>query len=261
MDPITPLNIDNLRDSLTGKIVGSAFHYHESLSSTMDETRRLALDGAAEGAVAIAEEQTKGRGRFSRVWVSPPGLNLTFSVLFRPEIAQLPYINMAAALAVCDVVNDLTDETASIKWPNDVRIGGKKLSGVLVETDLVGRELNHAVVGIGVDVNLDPSQHPEIAEIATSILAHSGHEVDRSDALRRLLTHVDRYYADIRNGASLKDLWASKLETLGKTIEVRWVDDVIEGFAESVDEQGNLLLRKADGDLMTVVAGEVTLQV
>ncbi|HAL49317.1 MAG: biotin--[acetyl-CoA-carboxylase] ligase [Chloroflexi bacterium] len=261
MDTIVPLNIDGVRKALSGGIVGSAVHYHALLPSTMDEARRLALDGAPDGTVVIAEEQTKGRGRFSRVWVSPPGLNLALSVLLRPEIPQLPYINMAAALAVCDVVHELTDLSASIKWPNDVRIGGRKLSGILVETDMVGRQLNHAVVGIGMNVNLDPSQHPEIAEIATSILAESGREANRSEALRLLLGHLDRYYAEIRGGASLREPWAAKLETLGMTIQVRWGDDVIEGTGESVDEQGNLMVRKADGSSVTVVAGEVTLQV
>ena len=255
------LNIDWLRRALSGRVVGGQVHYHALLVSTMDETRRLAGEGAPEGAVVFAEEQTAGRGRFSRAWVSPPGVNLSFSVLFRPDKVRLPYINMAAALAVCDAASDLAGLATTIKWPNDVRVGGKKLSGILVETEVVGGEIDHAVVGIGVNVNLDVGRYPEIASTATSLMAESGRHVDRSRALRLVLEHLDRYYARIRSGASLTTEWASMLDTLGKVVQVSWRDHVIEGTAETVDDQGNLVLRKSDGSTVSVVAGEVTLQV
>ena len=255
------LDIDGLRRALACQVVGGQLYYHALLVSTMDETRRLAGQGEPEGAVVFAEEQTTGRGRFNRAWISPPGLNLSFSVLFRPEKERLPYINMAAALAVCDAASDLAGLTTTIKWPNDVRVDGKKLSGILVETDVVGNEIDHAVVGIGVNVNLDAGHYPEIADIATSLMAECGREFDRSSVLRIVLEHLDRYYARIRAGSSLTTEWASRLDTLGKVVRVRWRDHVIEGTAETVDDQGNLVLRKTDGSAVNVVAGEVTLQV
>jgi BirA family biotin operon repressor/biotin-[acetyl-CoA-carboxylase] ligase len=261
LDDIEQLDIDGLREALSGRVVGSRLFYHALLASTMDETRRLADEGVPEGAVVFAEEQTAGRGRFNRVWVSPPGLNLSFSVLFRPDKQKLPYINMAAALAVCDAASELTGLTTTIKWPNDVRIDGKKLSGILVETDVVGNEIDHAVVGIGVNVNLDAGQYPEIASIATSLMSASGRRFDRSVALRLVLEHLDRYYERVRSGGSLTTEWASKLDTLGKVVKVRWREQVLEGTAETVDDQGNLVLRKSDGTTVNVVAGEVTLQV
>jgi BirA family biotin operon repressor/biotin-[acetyl-CoA-carboxylase] ligase len=261
LDDIERLDIDGLRRALSGQLVGGQIHYHTLLVSTMDETRRLAGGGSPEGAVVFAEEQTAGRGRFNRAWVSPPGLNLSFSVLFRPDKVRLPYINMAAALAVCDAASDLAGLTTTIKWPNDVRVGGKKLSGILVETEVVGNEIDHAVVGIGVNVNLDAAKYPEIAETATSVMAESGRKFDRSCALRSVLEHLDRYYARIRSGSSLTTEWAAKLDTLGKVIRVQWRDHVTEGTAETVDDQGNLILRKSDGSKVSVVAGDVTLQV
>ncbi|MCH8309628.1 MAG: biotin--[acetyl-CoA-carboxylase] ligase [Chloroflexi bacterium] len=255
------LDTNRLEREFAQRVIGHKFHYHQSLASTMDETRRLALEGASEGIVVIAEHQTKGRGRFDRKWVSPVGLNLAFSILFRPEISHLPLINMAATLAVCDAVRDLTGLSPEIKWPNDVRINGKKLSGILVETEVQGTEVVHTVVGIGMNVNLDPRNYPEIALIATSFLAETGRRFDRADVLRSALQHLDEYYAEIRAGNSLTHAWAERLETLGKLIQVRWKDDVIEGVADSVDDQGNLILKRPDGSLITVVAGEVTLQV
>lgn len=261
MDDIEQLDVDGLRRALSGRLIGSQLYYHALLVSTMDETRRLAAQGVPEGAVVFAEEQTAARGRFNRAWVSPPGLNLSFSVLFRPDKRKLPYINMAAALAVCDAASDLAGVTTTIKWPNDVRIDGKKLSGILVETDVVGNEIDHAVVGIGVNVNLDAGQYPEIASTATSLMAECGRKFDRSRALRLVLEHLDRYYTRIRSGSSLTAEWASRLDTLGKVVQVRWRDHVIEGTAETVDDQGDLILRKSDGTTVNVVAGEVTLQV
>ena len=261
LDDIEQLDVDGLRRALSGRLIGSQLYYHALLVSTMDETRRLAAQGVPEGAVVFAEEQTAARGRFNRAWVSPPGLNLSFSVLFRPDKRKLPYINMAAALAVCDAASDLAGVTTTIKWPNDVRIDGKKLSGILVETDVVGNEIDHAVVGIGVNVNLDAGQYPEIASTATSLMAECGRKFDRSRALRLVLEHLDRYYTRIRSGSSLTAEWASRLDTLGKVVQVRWRDHVIEGTAETVDDQGDLILRKSDGTTVNVVAGEVTLQV
>ena len=261
MDDLERLDVDGLRRALSGQVVGGQIYYHALLVSTMDETRRLAGEGEPEGAVVFAEEQTAGRGRFNRAWVSPPGVNLSFSVLFRPDKQKLPYINMAAALAVCDAAADLAGLATTIKWPNDVRVDGKKLSGILVESDVIGNEIDHAVVGIGVNVNLDAERYPEIADIATSLMAECAREFDRSSALRLVLEHLDRYYAQIRSGKSLTTEWASKLDTLGKVVRVGWRDQVIEGTAETVDDQGNLILRKPDGSTVNVVAGEVTFQV
>ena len=219
----------------------------------MDDARDLAHDGEPQGAVVVAEEQNKGRGRFNRVWVSPPGLNLYFTVLLRPEPDQLPYMNMAAALAVFDTVAQIPGLNPAVKWPNDVRIGGRKLSGILIETEFEGNRLSHALVGIGVNVNLDVSEHPEIADTATSLRSEAGREFDRSEALHSVLKNLDAWYARVRSGDTL--------ETLGKRVELRWRDQVLTGLAESVDDQGNLTLLQPNGERVTVVAGEVTSQV
>ena len=227
----------------------------------MDTARDLAHDGEREGAVVVAEEQNKGRGRFNRVWVSPPGLNLYFTVLLRPERDQLPYMNMAAALAVFDTVAGFAGLKPAVKWPNDVRVGGRKLSGILIETEFDGDRLAHALVGIGLNVNLDVSEHPEIADTATSLRSEAGREFDRSDALHSVLANLDTWYARVKAGQSLTEDWAATIETLGKRVELRWRDQILTGLAESVDDQGNLILLQPGGERISVVAGEVTSQV
>ena len=258
---MNPLDTIRIQDALADAVVGHRIHYHRVISSTMDAARELARDGEPEGAVVIAEEQNKGRGRFNRVWVSPPGLNLYFTALLRPERDQLPYMNMAAALAVFDTVAQFAQLQPAVKWPNDVRVGGRKLSGILIETEFDGDRLAHALVGIGVNVNLDVSDHPEIADTATSLRSEAGREFDRSDALLSVLANLDTWYARVRAGKSLTEDWAATLETLGKRVELRWRDQVLTGVAESVDDEGNLILLQPDGARINVVAGEVTSQV
>ena len=256
----THLDVDRLRRNLAGRVVGSQIIYHQRLDSTMDEARRLADAGQAEGAVVVAEEQTAGRGRFRREWISPPGENLLFSVVLRPTAAQLRFVNMAATLAVCLTVESETAEAAAIKWPNDVRVGGLKISGILIETAMERRDVKHTVVGMGINVNLDPAKYPEIASLATSVYRVSGRRVERTAIMEQSLQRFDELYSVVKDGRSLTGQWASRLDTLGKSVRVRWGDRVIEGEAEDVDEDGSLIVARADGSRAVMLAGEVTSQ-
>jgi BirA family biotin operon repressor/biotin-[acetyl-CoA-carboxylase] ligase len=254
------LNIELLQRALGGRVVGTQFHHHDVLGSTMDETRRLAAQGAPEGTVVVAEEQTAGRGRFNRTWISPKGQNLSFSLLLKPHVDLLPQVNMAATLAVTDTIRG-AGLAPTIKWPNDVRIGGLKTSGILIENDIVGGGVNHCIVGIGVNVNFDPSKYEEIAQISTSLFRETGKTFDRTEVLLGLLKLMDDLYAELRRGVSLTSRWSDYLDTLGKTVQLKWREEVVEGVAEAVDEQGNLLIRRSDGSLFIAIAGEVTFQV
>ena len=256
----TDLDIKLLRRGLGDRLVGCEVIHFESVGSTMDETRGLAERDGTEGTVVIAEEQTAGRGRFNRTWISPRGQNLSFSVLLRPTAEQLPFLNMAATLAVCRAVGEITGLEPTIKWPNDVRVNGLKVSGILIETAMERGTASYAVVGIGVNVNFDPSEYPEIAPFATSIFRETGRRTDRTTVLKLLLEHFDDLYRTVKEGRSLTEQWASKLETLGRTVQVRWRDRVLEGLAREIDDRGNLVLERPDGSTVTALAGEVTLQ-
>ena len=131
---MTDLDIELLRRTLHDRTVGCEVFHFDSVDSTMDETRKLAEQDKPEGTVVIAEEQTAGRGRFNRTWISPRGQNLSFSVLLKPTAGQLPYLNMAATLAVSRTVGKIAGLEPTIKWPNDVRVNGRKVSGILIET-------------------------------------------------------------------------------------------------------------------------------
>ena len=252
---------ESIENALAGCIVGCRVDYHDVLGSTMNEARKLADGGAPEGTVVVAGRQTKGRGRFDRRWVSSPGKDLFFSVLLRPASAQLRFVNMAATLAVLGAITQTTGLEPSIKWPNDVMVAGRKVSGILIEAAVEAGATRHAVVGIGLNVNLDTSKEPEIATTATSLYMAMGRVMDRATVLVAVLERLDVLYAEVRRGRSLKQEWSSQLDTLGRHVQVRWGDRLVEGRAQGVDEDGNLVLEQPDGSTVAVVAGEVTLQV
>ena len=254
------LDTARIQEAMSDSTIGRRIDYRLETGSTMDDARDLARQGAEEGVVVIAEQQGRGRGRFSRTWVSPPGLNLYMTLLLRPKPTQLPYINMAAALAVRRTVLDATGLPTSVKWPNDVRIGGRKLSGILIETEFEGQRLDNALVGIGINVNLDVAEYPEISEIATSLRTATGREFDRGEVLLSVLSNLDRWYSKVAAGESLTAQWSATLDTLGKRVQLKWRDQVIEGLAESVDDSGNLVVLQSDGTRVSAVAGEVTSQ-
>ena len=257
----TDLDIDAVRAALRGRVIGGRLLYHDVLPSTMDEARWLADEGWPEGLVVVADEQTAGRGRFDRNWISPPGENLSFSVLLRPTATELPFVNMAATLAISKTVAELIGRPTAIKWPNDVKIDGRKVSGILIETDVGIGRLRYAILGIGINVNLDPAAHPEIASIATSLSTEMLRHVDRGEVLQAVLGCLDDMYGMVKRGRSLTDEWSAHLETLGRTVTVRWGHRVFEGHARAVDERGHLVVAMPDGSMVTVAGGEVTLQV
>ncbi len=253
-------DVDALRAALRGSTVGRRILHFDRIGSSMDETRRLAEAGEPEGLVCIVEEQTKGRGRFNRAWVSPRGQNVSFSLLLTPTLEQLPFMNMAAALSVSGALRSHAGLDTRLKWPNDVRVGGLKICGVLIENSARLDGFVNAVIGIGLNVNFDPSEHPEIAGLATSVRKETGRRWDRTAILREVLERMDGLYAEVKAGARLTEPWAAEMETLGRYVTVRWKDREISGVAESVDDDGSLILRQADGTLATVSAGEVTSQ-
>ena len=231
----------------------------------MDEARAAAAGGAAEGLVVLAEEQSAGRGRYGRRWLSAPGRDVLMSVLLRPDERIAGELLMMAALAGSRTVDTLTSVHSTIKWPNDVRVEGRKVCGVLAESES-GPDGIIAVVGIGLNVNSDESEWPaDVAPWATSLRLIAGREIPREEAVRVLLGELDAMYSRLRRGGSVRDEWAMRLDTIGSEVEVTWHSEAgghrVRGRAEGVDAGGRLLVRDATGRMRPVAAGEVTLQV
>jgi len=248
-----------ITSDLKTRFVGQRTIYYPSLTSTMETARQEAQQGAEEGTVIIADEQTAGRGRLKRVWLSPKG-NIALSVILRPSIACLPSLIMLASLAVMHSIEAITGLKPQLKWPNDVLIKGKKVCGILIESKVQAGTVDYAIIGIGVNVNLRLTDYPEIVAIATSLSHELGKEVPRLRLIQRLLVETERLYLALSAGESLYEEWQDNLVTLGQQVRVTSGETVHEGIAESVARDGSLLLHRPDGSLTKILAGDVTLR-
>jgi len=249
----------SITDNLETHFVGQRVIYYPSLDSTMEVTRWEAQRGAAEGTVIIAGEQTAGRGRIRRIWLSPRG-SIALSIILYPSIVYLPSLIMLASLAVVYSIESVTGLKAQLKWPNDVLISGRKVCGILIESEVKGSGVDYAIIGIGINVNLRLADFAELSPIATSLSDELGREVPLIELIRRLLVELERLYVTLPSGESIYQQWRDRLVTLGRRVEVRWGKTIYTGVAESVTRDGSLLLRRSDGSLTKVVAGDVTLR-
>ena len=250
-----------IRDGLRTRFVGQNVVYWPKIGSTNDEARRLAAEGAPEGTLVITEFQREGRGRLDRRWVAPRGSSLLVSILFRPQLApqQVQRLTMSCGLAVAGAIESQTGLRAGLKWPNDIVIGGAKAGGILTEIDLAGTQVESVVVGIGLNVNLDPARLPaDLPMPATSLCHELGAKVPRLPLLRALLQGVEERYQALRAGQAPHVEWAACLVTLGKQVTVMADGSAKRGIAEGVDADGALLVRLADGRLERVLAGDVS---
>jgi BirA family biotin operon repressor/biotin-[acetyl-CoA-carboxylase] ligase len=248
-----------ITDGLATRFIGQEVSCYHSLPSTNDVAKTLAQEGVKEGTVIVAEEQTAGRGRIKRRWLSPRG-GIALSIILYPPLDYLPSLIMVASLAVANAIERVTGLKAKLKWPNDVLVNGKKVCGILVESDVRGNKVDYAVIGIGINANLKLSEFPQIAPMATSLSQELGRDVSRREIVRSLLAEAERLYLALASGDSVFKQWRSRLVTLGQEVQVSSAEATYKGVAESVASDGSLLLRQPDGNLLKIVAGDVTLR-
>jgi BirA family biotin operon repressor/biotin-[acetyl-CoA-carboxylase] ligase len=225
----------------------------------MDEVDRFANQGELEGLVVIADRQTAGRGRAGRTWQTAGASGLLFSVLLRPrktpsEIAVFPLI---IGLAVAEAIEDIADVRCSLKWPNDVLVGDKKVAGILMTTRISGDDIDHLNIGIGINV---AGQERELPTGGTSVAVVSSKPVDRDKLFEKLLMKLDDVYASFcmaGSGSFIRE-WTAKAAYLNDRVEVETGSLTIEGIMRGVDDQGTLLLEKEDGSSSRIIAGELT---
>ena len=240
------------------RFIGQRVIYYPCLPSTMEVAKHKAQQKAAEGTVVIADKQTAARGRLKRVWLSPKG-NIALSIILYPSLTHLPFLIMLASLAVVHSIEAVTSLKSQIKWPNDVLINGRKVCGVLIESDVQGDTVNYTTIGIGINVNLRLADFPEIQPTATSLSDELGREASRLSIIHCLLAEIERLYLALLAGGSIYEEWRDSLVTLGKRVRVKTDQAICDGIAESVARDGSLWLRNSDGSLTRIVAGDVTL--
>ncbi|MDD5312753.1 MAG: biotin--[acetyl-CoA-carboxylase] ligase [Dehalococcoidia bacterium] len=246
-----------LKQHIKTSLVGRELHYLESVTSTQDVARDLAEKGSPEGTVVIAGTQKAGRGRLGRTWFSPEG-SLALSVILKPSTDEMRFLPAVSSLSVFHAINRL-GVPAQIKWPNDVLIKGKKVCGILIESRPQAGDFHCAIVGIGINVSFDIRKYPEIAELATSISAHSSREVSVNEVIINLIDELERHYQKIADTDSLRSEWLANMDTIGRRIRVNMNGNIEDGVAETINRAGNLVLRRDDGTDLEIVAGDVTI--
>jgi BirA family biotin operon repressor/biotin-[acetyl-CoA-carboxylase] ligase len=249
--------VNYLENNLTTGFIGKKLRYLEVTSSTQDVAREMADHGAPEGTVVIAGTQQSGRGRLGRSWLSPEG-GLATSIILRPAMSTVSLLPAISALAVFHTIKGLGIE-AGIKWPNDILIGGRKVCGILIEHGLTNGIVCYSIMGIGININFDTGQYPEIAGFATSLSVQLGHDLPVGQVALRLYTELEYFYLRSEKPDLILGEWAANMNTMGRRVKVQSGNSTIEGVAEAINGSGHLVLRLDDGSVQEIVAGDVSL--
>lgn len=253
---------DEIRLGLKTKFLGRHIHYEESVDSTQKIAHRLAYENASEGTVIIAEEQLSGRGRMDRPWHSPKYTGIWMSVILRPNIppSRAPQLTLITAVAVVQAIEELTNLSPQIKWPNDILLNGKKVTGILTELQADVDRVISIIIGIGINVNQQLEDYPkELQTIATSLAIESGNKLQRAEMIKILLNKLEKLYLlYLEKGFyPIKLLWESYAVSIGKNITARTLTGSIHGKAMGITEDGVLMIEDPSGKVHHIYSADI----
>ena len=238
--------------------------FYEETDSTNIRIKKLAEEGAAEGTVAWADYQSAGKGRRGRSWESPAGSNLYFSILLRPEVTpeKAPMLTLVMAYSAAKAVEEVTGLQAQIKWPNDLVLNKKKICGILTEMHLSGCQIDHVIVGVGINVNV--TEFPEeLLDKATSLYLEKHEKIERKLLLQSILKEFAEQYANflkVQDLSFLQDTYNAMLINRGREVLVLEPGNEYRAEAIGINHTGELLVKKEDGSIEPVFAGEVSVR-
>ncbi|MDQ0213671.1 BirA family biotin operon repressor/biotin-[acetyl-CoA-carboxylase] ligase [Oikeobacillus pervagus] len=247
---------------LQTKRLGKQVHFVETVDSTQKEAHRISQDGCMEGTLVIAEEQTAGRGRMARNWHSPKYTGIWMSIILKPELPpyRAPQFTLIAAVAIVEAVEEITGIQPEIKWPNDLLIKGKKITGILTELQADADQIHALIIGIGMNVN--QSEFPkEIEKIATSLAIEKGEKISRALLIQRILEKLEFYYEMyVEEGFyPIKQLWEKYAISIGKQIIARTINKEIKGKAIGITDDGVLKLKDENGVIHEIYSADIEL--
>ena len=227
--------------------------YYPEVTSTMDIARDLAKKNCPDLTVVIAGRQTKGRGRLKRRWMSEDG-GLYFTMVLRPQIPmQMSFrVNFLASLALAKVIREMLKTDAMVKWPNDILVGGRKVSGMLSELAATAGRISFINIGMGVNVNNDPSGAEPGASSLKKIVSR---EVSKKDLLAHFLNAFENWMKKV-NSTDVVSEWKKYTITLGRHVRIVTRREESEGLAVDVDEYGSLILELANGERKKIAHGD-----
>ncbi|WP_432355143.1 biotin--[acetyl-CoA-carboxylase] ligase [Sporosarcina sp. A2] len=241
---------------------GKTIRHVESCPSTQLLAHAEAQSGAPDGMVIIADEQTAGKGRLSRPWSSAAGKGIWMSVITRPKLMpqQAPQMTLVAAVAIVRAIEELTDVTPSIKWPNDILVKGRKLTGILTELQADPDRVKAIILGIGMNVNQQLEDFPEdIRGIATSLSIEEGKPINRAQLTAKVLSYLELYvtlYVE-KGFAPIKLLWESYADSIGKRVRISTLQESYEATARGISEDGRLEVVLDDGTVKGIYSADI----
>lgn len=249
-----------IRFDLKTKRIGKNIIIRQAVSSTMDEAFEQANRGAEEGTVVCAESQTKGRGRMGRSWVSPKGKGIYLSVILRPQLApsQAAQLTLMTAVAVCEALQKVSGVDVRIKWPNDLLVKNRKVSGILTEMSAEVDRIKFIVVGIGINVNASKDDLPPSA---TSLKVEAKKNFPRVPVIQEILRSLEKWYDPLPTAGFEPVLrrWKELSMTLGKRVKISELNGSVEGEAVDLANDGGLLIRNISGVIVKKMSGDVAI--
>jgi BirA family biotin operon repressor/biotin-[acetyl-CoA-carboxylase] ligase len=258
------LNPDIITGILGSSIFSKNVVFRERLASTNALAKYLALKGAPEGTIVLTEEQTAGKGRMDRRWLSPAYKNLLFSVLLRPGLSvdKVFTLTMILGLAIIGEIKAKNRLDVMIKWPNDLCINQKKVGGILTEFSIRDKRLEYVILGLGLNVNWMPEKGDGLIYPATSILVESGRMISRNRLFSGILKRFEGYYQEVLSGKDgrLYKRWNHLSAVIGRDVEIISQDNIITGKVLKIDRQGALILKDDQGEERRILSGDVSLR-
>lgn len=253
---------DSLENLVCKGLIGKKIHYLKEVDSTNSYAWKLAGNGSEEGEVVVAESQNRGRGRNKHVWQSPPECNIYTSIILRPSIkpSLAPQLTLMAGVAVAELLTQYCPDTVSLKWPNDVLIGGKKICGILTEMSVKHGAVDFVVVGIGININIKKTDLDEdYRHKATSLIEETARQVSRSSFASALFRTFETWYTSyISEGfIVIKDRWTAFSGIIGREIAVSDGDKVRRGTVLGINDCGELVVIDTNKKTHQIVSGDV----
>ena len=257
-------DLTELNERLTDNLIGRDIHYYDETVSTNETAFSLGMTGAPEGTVVLADSQRGGKGRFQRFWHSPPASNIYTSIILRPEIplSNASRIPILAGVAVAEVLDAYCPGKISLKWPNDVLLHEKKVSGILSQAKITANHLDFIILGIGVNINMKYDQFPEdIRDSAISLSMKTGFPISRQELLFSVYANLEKWYKKLLlvGFETIKEKWLSTSSMTGRNVNTSFLGETIQGTVEGIDDSGSLVLRNDCNEIIRVTAGESTI--
>ena len=241
---------------------GKKIVYLRSVDSTNRYARQLAADGAEQGTLVLADEQTAGRGRRGRGWISPAGEGIFMTLILRPHAhpSHVAVLSLQTALAVARAISRACELDARIKWPNDIVCGGRKVCGMLLEMNADEQSVHDVVAGIGINVH-QKAFEGDIARTASSLDLLTGRTICRADVVRAFLEEYEAVDALAKTGTdALMQAYRERSATLGQRVQVISATGSFTGTAMDVTDSGSLIVRTDDGEDREVLAADVSVR-